>query len=289
MCVLAVVAGALGGWLRSRGIRTDGLEMRALVPVSVRSQGEHGTLGNRLTAMRGPLPGLHPGSGRAAARREPRDGRPQELQAGGRRLDARGGQRHRPAGGAGAGLAAAVLDAPVQPAGHQHPGPQVPLYILGNKLQDLFPLAFLPQGHALAVAIMSYNGRVEYGLLGDFDALPDIDLIAAGIDERWRSCWRPPGRTTAAAGRRNGAKRRCSHVASAGTGRSAGRPPTCGPSAPRPQTQTQGEKPAPRKTFWVEAHFSGYQAYTRHIHGASPNPSSSRYPPSLGRFVVRPP
>ena len=39
------------------------------------------------------------------------------------------------------------------------PGPQVPLYILGHQLQDLFPLAFLPQGHALAVAIMSYNGR----------------------------------------------------------------------------------------------------------------------------------
>ncbi len=63
------------------------------------------------------------------------------------------------------------------------PGPQVPLYILGHQLQDLFPLAFLPQGHALAVAIMSYNGRIGYGLLGDFDALPDIDLVAAGIDE----------------------------------------------------------------------------------------------------------
>ncbi len=37
--VLAVVAGALGGWLRARGISTDGLEMRALVPVSVRAPG----------------------------------------------------------------------------------------------------------------------------------------------------------------------------------------------------------------------------------------------------------
>ena len=45
-----------------------------------------------------------------------------QLQAGGRRLDARGGQRHRTSGGAGAGLEAPVLDAPVQPAGHQHPG-----------------------------------------------------------------------------------------------------------------------------------------------------------------------
>ena len=54
--VLAVVAGALGRWLRSRGVRTEGLELRALVPVSIRSADEHGSLGNRIAAMRGPLP-----------------------------------------------------------------------------------------------------------------------------------------------------------------------------------------------------------------------------------------
>ena len=54
--VLTVVSGALAGWLRSRGVRTEGLEMRALVPVSVRTKEDHGTLGNQLTVMRGPLP-----------------------------------------------------------------------------------------------------------------------------------------------------------------------------------------------------------------------------------------
>src|SRR5829696_8303691 len=54
--VLAVVAGALGCWLRTRGVRTEGLELRALVPVSIRAQDEHGALGNRIAAMRGPLP-----------------------------------------------------------------------------------------------------------------------------------------------------------------------------------------------------------------------------------------
>src|SRR4051794_7741777 len=54
--VLAVVAGALRRWLRSRGVRTDGLELRALVPVSIRAQDERGALGNRIAAMRGPLP-----------------------------------------------------------------------------------------------------------------------------------------------------------------------------------------------------------------------------------------
>ena len=63
------------------------------------------------------------------------------------------------------------------------PGPQLPLYVLGRPLVDLFPIAFLPRDHALAVAIMSYNGGIDYGLLGDYDALPDIGLIAEGIEE----------------------------------------------------------------------------------------------------------
>ena len=54
--VLAVVAGALRTWLRSRGVRTEGLELRALVPVSIRAEDEHHQLGNRIAAMRGPLP-----------------------------------------------------------------------------------------------------------------------------------------------------------------------------------------------------------------------------------------
>ena len=54
--VLAVVTGALRNWLHGRGIRTEGLELRALVPVSIRSADERGDLGNRIAAMRGPLP-----------------------------------------------------------------------------------------------------------------------------------------------------------------------------------------------------------------------------------------
>ncbi len=53
---LAVAAGALRGWLGERGVASDGLELKALVPVSIRTEDEHGELGNKLTAMRGPLP-----------------------------------------------------------------------------------------------------------------------------------------------------------------------------------------------------------------------------------------
>jgi diacylglycerol O-acyltransferase / wax synthase len=62
------------------------------------------------------------------------------------------------------------------------PGPQFPLYVRGREMLDVFPVAFLPKDHALAIAIMSYNGRINFGLLGDYDALPDIDLIAEGIE-----------------------------------------------------------------------------------------------------------
>jgi diacylglycerol O-acyltransferase / wax synthase len=61
------------------------------------------------------------------------------------------------------------------------PGPQFPLYVLGRKMQHAYPVAFLPENHALAVAIMSYNGEMNFGLLSDFDALPDIDAVGEHI------------------------------------------------------------------------------------------------------------
>ncbi len=63
------------------------------------------------------------------------------------------------------------------------PGPQIPLYVLGRELEEVFPVAFLPPSHALAVAIMSYNGHVGFGLLADYDSMDDTDSIARGIIE----------------------------------------------------------------------------------------------------------
>ena len=61
------------------------------------------------------------------------------------------------------------------------PGPQFPLYVLGRELEDLFPVAFLPENQSLAVAVMSYNGRMDFGLLGDYDALPDLDELGDAL------------------------------------------------------------------------------------------------------------
>jgi hypothetical protein len=53
--------------------------------------------------------------------------------------------------------------------------------VLGREILEAYPIAFLPENHALAIAIMSYNGQMNFGLLGDFDALPDIDAIGDSI------------------------------------------------------------------------------------------------------------
>jgi hypothetical protein len=63
------------------------------------------------------------------------------------------------------------------------PGPQFPLYVLGRQLLDVFPVAFLPRNHALAVAVISYNGRMCFGLLGDYDAMPDLDAVGEALRE----------------------------------------------------------------------------------------------------------
>jgi hypothetical protein len=66
------------------------------------------------------------------------------------------------------------------------PGPQFPLYLLGRELELLVPVAFLPQDHALAVAIMSYNGKMVFGLLGDYDAMHDIEEFASYLGDEVR-------------------------------------------------------------------------------------------------------
>ncbi len=62
------------------------------------------------------------------------------------------------------------------------PGPQFPLYVMGGEMTTVFPIAFLPKDHALAIAIMSYNGQMNFGLIGDYDAMPDLDVVGENIE-----------------------------------------------------------------------------------------------------------
>jgi WS/DGAT/MGAT family acyltransferase len=181
--VLAVVAGALRDWLRGRGIRTEGLELRAQVPVSIRARDEHGQLGNRLAAMRAPLPVyVADPVRRLQLVTEAMRGLKQSKQALGAEVISRFNDFAPPtllAQAARINFSTRLFNLTVTNV----PGPQVPLYILGRELEDIFPIGFLPPNQALFVAIMSYNGGVNFGLLADYDAMDDVDVVAQGIEQ----------------------------------------------------------------------------------------------------------
>jgi diacylglycerol O-acyltransferase len=180
--LLAVVTGALAFFLGERGRNTEGVELKACVPVSVRPEGAGETLGNQLTQIIAPLPVfMDDPVERLRYVHEAMAGLKDSNQA------------------MAAGAIAALQDfAP--PTLHAQasrlnfsgrffnllvtnvPGPQFPLYVLGRKLEAMFPIAFLAGDRALAVAIISYDGAMNFGLLGDYDALPDLALVAEGIE-----------------------------------------------------------------------------------------------------------
>jgi len=181
--VLAVVAGGLQRFFKQRGVRTAGLELRALVPVSIRADTERHQLGNRLAAMRAPLPVyVKDPVQRLRVVKEAMDGLKESKQAVGAEVLA-GVQNFAPptvlAQASRINFSTRLFNLLVTNV----PGPQLPLYVLGRQALDIFPVAFLPQHHALAVAIMSYNGGIDFGLLGDHDVLPDLDQIAAAFED----------------------------------------------------------------------------------------------------------
>jgi WS/DGAT/MGAT family acyltransferase len=185
--VLAAVAGALGRYLRIHGEDTEDTVLRAMVPVSVRADVERGALGNRVAAMWAPLPiGLTDPVQRLLTISRAMDGvkdsgqavgaqvlteltgfAPPTIMAQAARLQAR--QR--------------MFNLVVTNV----PGPQIPLYLLGRQLEAMFPMVPLAANQALGVAIMSYNGQLNFGLNADYDALRDLEALAdalrASIDE----------------------------------------------------------------------------------------------------------
>jgi diacylglycerol O-acyltransferase len=179
--VLTVVSGALRRFLRSRGVRTEGLELRALVPVSIRAEGAEGELGNQIAAMRGPLPVYcdDPVECLQIVRRTMGDLK-QSKQALGAEVIAGLTEFAPPtllAQASRLNFSTRLFNLIVTNV----PGPQFPLYVHGREMLELIPVAFLPEDHALAIAIMSYNGGVRFGLLADYDAMPDVDFVAQAI------------------------------------------------------------------------------------------------------------
>src|SRR3954470_718772 len=181
--VLAVVAGALQRWFHSRGLRTEGLELRAAVPVSLRSADERGALGNRLTQLVAPLPvGMRDPVLRLKRVSDAMEGVKESKQALGAEVIA-GAQDFAPptllAQASRLNFSTRFYNLLVTNV----PGPQVPLYVLGRKVDAVFPVPFLAGDRALAIAVMSYDGGLGFGLLGDLDAMADLVIVATGIED----------------------------------------------------------------------------------------------------------
>jgi diacylglycerol O-acyltransferase len=173
--VLAIVTGAVRDFLIERQVQPNALEFRVASPVNVRSQEEHGTVGNRVSSWIVPLPIREPDPLRQVAR----------IRATTRKLK----KSHQ------AAVVEMVetlhewipMDIQLLSTGTQNmyvtnvPGPQFPLYLLGAQLLEVFVQAPLIENLGLNVGALSYNGKLCWGLTADYDRVPDVSQFAALI------------------------------------------------------------------------------------------------------------
>jgi len=181
--VLAGVTGGLARLLESRGELEPELTLQAVCPVSVRDETQHLQLGNRVSAMFVPLPVGEPDPQRRL-----------ELVR-----DATRQLKERDQALAASALlnlteyaAPTLLGLGARAAHHQRffnlictnlPGPQVPLYCLGGRMLEAYPMVPLSKNLSLGVAILSYCGHLHIGLLTDRDQWADLKVLEAGLDE----------------------------------------------------------------------------------------------------------
>jgi diacylglycerol O-acyltransferase len=177
--ILTVVTRALRKHLLSRGEDIDGLVMKAFVPVSMRSDDERGGegLGNKVGGIIAPLP---------VGCEDPRSCLEQISEAmGGLKKSGQpiGAQALTELSGfAPPNLVDQAVRLPIPQrfvnlVVTNVPGPQFPLHMAGRELKDIFPLVPLGNNMNLGIAIVSYNGTIDLGLVGDFSSMPDLDEL----------------------------------------------------------------------------------------------------------------
>ena len=184
--VLATVAGALRVWLLTRGESvTPATTVRAMVPVSVRTDHEAGGLGNRVSAIFVDLPvgepspvlRMHQVSYAMKAHKE------SGQSVGADAIVALSGFApptiHSAAARLASGLSRRLFNVVVTNV----PGPQYPLYAVGAEMIECYPVVPLSKGQAVSIGLTSYNGGVFYGLNADRDAMPDVEVLAQCLEE----------------------------------------------------------------------------------------------------------
>ncbi len=184
--VLATVSLALRNWLLSRGEPvTPKTSVRAMVPLSVRVEAESGTLGNRVSSYLVDLPvgEANPKVVLSQISYSMRAHKESGQSVGADALIALSGFAPPTLHSLGARVASGFSRRLFNVVVTNVPGPQFPLYAGGAELLEMFPVVPLAKGQAVSIGLTSYNGGVFYGLNADRDAMGDVDVLSALIEE----------------------------------------------------------------------------------------------------------
>jgi len=182
--VLAACTGALRQFLAQHGTSMETLT--AMVPISLRSDDQHGeTLGNLVSMMLVELPVDEPDP---IVRLERVHAVTSELKASGL-VD--GAHTVLDLADALTPVAAPLTrfvsrSIPMNLVITNIPGPPVPLYLRGARFERIFPYVEVIDNEGLTIAVVSYDDHLFFGLTSDRDVMPDIDLLAADIEASFR-------------------------------------------------------------------------------------------------------
>jgi diacylglycerol O-acyltransferase len=178
--VLATVAGGVRRFLTRRRVDPGPIKFRIMVPVSVRTRSERGTLGNKVAAWMADLPIGEPDAARRYAAVRATTARLKDSkQALGAEILTRVTD-WTPSTLLALGARLAHRGLPFNLVVTNVPGPQVPLYLLGAPMVDIYPLVPLFARLGLGVALFSYAGRLHWGFNADWDVVPDLhDFVRA--------------------------------------------------------------------------------------------------------------
>jgi WS/DGAT/MGAT family acyltransferase len=181
--VLACITNGFRDLLRGRGESTDRV-LRTLVPVSVRLPGERGTYNNRVSAMFAELPVSieDPADRLRSITAQMADLKESKQAVAGEVLTSLSGFAPPMLLALGARVAARIPQRSLNTGTTNVPGPQFPLYAAGRRMLESFPYIPLFAHVRVAVAIFSYDGALSFGVSGDYDTAPDLDVLCAGIE-----------------------------------------------------------------------------------------------------------
>ena len=178
--VLAIVAGALRRYLGRLSVELEGLDFRVSIPVNVRREPERDEMGNRVSSWIVPMPlaEADPLAQLKAIRlRTARLKRSHQAVAV-EMLMAAADELPRLVP-----LIAGALQGQISMIVTNVPGPPIPLYLLGCRTLEMQPLVPLFPGVGIGLALLSYNGTLSWGFLGDYDLVPDLDRFVDDVRE----------------------------------------------------------------------------------------------------------